>query len=358
MSISTEEVRYGYLFVLGREPESEIAIAWHAQNADIPQFRDALLRSEEFRAKYSALAPGLTGHPFATWDREAVAFIHVPKTGGTSLGNLLRECFCKDRICPERMNQLHFHSVAELGWYDYFAGHFDYMSKYFIPRQRVRCLSIFRDPINRLISLYRFSRSHTPIGEFAGNEMIRLANTLGIEEFFEHKYVTSLSTINNSYLFTFGSSLDDWTESLADEGFCTRTLARATNRIHDLDAIGVTERFSESVEIIFASLGIPVTRAIVPAMITDELPNSAMVTDELPNSNTRFAGVPPVVMTARLARALAPLTKYDQIIYDVARQEFERRRSAVRSAEPSSTASSREVVDAASSETKRGDRHA
>jgi len=348
MSISAEEVRYGYLFVLGREPESEIAIARHAQNADIPQFRDALLRSEEFRAKHSALLPGLTGHPFATWDREAVAFIHVPKTGGSSLYNILRGRFSRDRICPERLNQLHLHSAAELGWYDFFAGHFDYMSKNFIPRQRVRCLSILRDPIRRLISLYRFSRSHTPTGEFASNKMVALANEFCVEEFFEHKYVTSLSTINNSYLFTFGSSLEDKTEALAEEGFRARTLAQATQRILGLEAIGITERFQDSVETIFTSLGFAVPPTCTPAMVTDDLPGF----------NARFARVPPVVMTARLARALAPLTKYDQIIYDVARQEFERHRSAVRPAEPSSTALGREAVDAASSETQRGDRHA
>ena len=231
MAISPEEVRYGYLFVLGREPESETTLSWHLQHADISQFREALLRSEEFRAKYSALSPGVIGHPFATWHREAVAFIHVPKTGGSSLQNLLRECFCRNRICPERLNQLHFHSVAQLGWYDFFSGHFDYISKYFIPRQNVRCLSILRDPIRRLISLYRFSRSHAPTGEFAGNLMVQLANELSAEQFFEHEQIMALSTVNNAYLFTFGSSLDDRTEALDDEEFCTRTLAQATRRI-------------------------------------------------------------------------------------------------------------------------------
>ena len=40
--------------------------------------------SEEFRAKYSAFLPGVTGHPFATWHRDAFAFIHIPKTGGST----------------------------------------------------------------------------------------------------------------------------------------------------------------------------------------------------------------------------------------------------------------------------------
>lgn len=152
MPISAEAVRYGYLFAFGREPENQDAITWHIRHTDVFKFREALLCSEEFRAKYSAFLPGVTGHPFATWHRDAFAFIHIPKTGGSTLSNLLRACFSAERICPERFNQLHFHSVADLGRYDFFSGHFDYLSKHFIPRQRVRCLSIFRDPIQRLVS--------------------------------------------------------------------------------------------------------------------------------------------------------------------------------------------------------------
>ena len=100
MGISPEEIRYGYLFAFGREPESA-EVAWHAYHTDVAQFRRALLGSKEFRGKYSAFAPGVTGHPFATWTREALAFIHVPKTGGSTLTDLLSTCFDSAQISAQ-----------------------------------------------------------------------------------------------------------------------------------------------------------------------------------------------------------------------------------------------------------------
>jgi SAM-dependent methyltransferase len=314
MGISPEEIRYGYLFAFGREPESA-EVAWHAYHTDVAQFRRALLGSKEFRGKYSAFAPGVTGHPFATWTREALAFIHVPKTGGSTLTDLLSTCFDSAQICPERVNLLHLYSMAELASYDLFAGHFDYLTTSLIPRYRVRRISLLRDPIQRLISLYRFSRSHLPIGDLADDEVVKLANALSPEDFFEDERITSLTSFNNSYLFTFGSSLDDRIQSLESDVFCTEALAIASQRVAELDAIGLTERFEDSVEVIFNALGFEVPLSINPLMITDELPNT-------------LARAPRAQMTSRLSQALQPLTRYDQVIYQAAGKELDRRYSA------------------------------
>ena len=85
-----------------------------------------------------------------------------------------------------------------------------------------------------------------------------------------------------------------------------------------LDGIGLTERFRDSVELIFSQLGLAMPKSIAPTQVTDDLPNS----------DTRFVPVPKVVMTPRLSRALEALTRYDRIIYDVAKREFQRRLSA------------------------------
>lgn len=49
--LSEEEVRLGYRFFLGREPESEAAIAAHRRHADLATFRRVLVASREFRTK-------------------------------------------------------------------------------------------------------------------------------------------------------------------------------------------------------------------------------------------------------------------------------------------------------------------
>jgi len=317
MSISPEDVRLGYLFILGREPESETAIAAHSHQLNILRFRDGLLRSEEFRALYTPMSATTNHHPYESWNREAVAFIHIPKTGGTTLHNLLAACFAQDRTCPERFELLHLYSVAELSRYDFFSGHFDYLSSGLIPRHRVRRVSIFRDPCRRLISWYRYCKSHPMTGNFSSNPFVRLANALSVEEFFEHESVVS-SPSSNSYTLYFGSWMADPTtiDALADQKIARDLLVRAKQNVLKLDAIGITERFTESVETIFTTLGFP-----IPLVIT-----LAQVTDQLPDVNTHLSRVSPVTMTPRLARALEPLTKYDRELYDIATREFDRRR--------------------------------
>ena len=339
-------VRWAYRLLLGREPESLATVQRNPFKNDRPRLVHQVLNSAEFRLspeihKYKALSATPTDNPYVSWNEDAIAFIHLPKTGGTTLRTLIKTCFPQNRICPQEYNALHLYSPAELAKYDFFAGHFDYFSLRFIPRERIRCFSIFRDPIERLISFYKFSKSHPPSDEFINSVWTKLANSLDAAEFFEHNCAINSRFINNSYLFFFGSSMDDETtlaalaattsaspvpndlETAADTSTPTDTvvaalLARATQRVLDLNAIGITEKFSDSVEIIFLTLGFPVPPSIFPARVTDDLPNS----------DARFSRVPPVVMTERLSRALQRLTKYDRVIYETARREFERRRSA------------------------------
>jgi hypothetical protein len=334
-----EYVRWAYRLLLGREPDSLKAVQNNPYKNDRQSLIRQVLNSDEFRQspevhRYTALFATPNDNPYASWNKAAIAFIHLPKTGGTTLSTLLKACFSPDRICPQGYNALHFYSPVELARYDLFVGHYDYFSLNFIPRQHVRRLSIVRDPVERLISFYRFARTHSPRDKFA-NVWTKLANELSVEEFYEHELAISSRSINNSYLFSFGSSMDDdatltaltsapialdatTPDARADDEFCGPILARATQRILDLDAIGLTERFQESVEIIFATLGFLFPQSITPVMVTDEFAAS----------DARFSRVPPAAMTARLSRALERLTKYDRILYDVAKGEFERRRSS------------------------------
>lgn len=349
-----EYVRWAYRLLLGREPESLETVRNNPYKNDRQGLIQFMLNSAEFRQspevhRYKALFAIPSDNPYVSWDKDATAFIHLPKTGGTTLSNLLNACFPLEHICPQHFNALHFYSLAELAKYDFFTGHFDYFSLRFIPRQRIRCLSIFRDPVERLISFYRFARSHPPRDEFASVVWTKLANDLTVEEFFEHELTISSRFVNNSYLFFFGSCMDDEATlaalasaplasdaaaALTDDKVVVHLLVRATQRILDLDAIGLTERFQESVETIFATLGFAIPQSIIPARVTDELPNS----------DARFSPVPPVAMTARLSRALDRLTKHDRILYDVAKGEFERRRS---SAVPNSTSTMAGATSAA-----------
>ena len=337
-----EYVLWAYRLLLGREPESWEAIHNNPFKNNRQMLVDSVLRSEEFHIKNRGLTP--LANPYHSWKDEAIAFIHLPKTGGTTLRMLLAAHFPPECVCPQTYNALHNYSPVELAKFNFFFGHFDYFATYSIPKQHVTRVSIFRDPIQRLISFYRFSRSFPPKDEFIDNPFINLANELSAEEFFEHALTRASYHVNNAYLFFFGASIDDGDMLAAmasrmsafgdpiseapkstvfaidGDEFSAEPLARATQRIMDLEGIGLTERFQDSVELIFSELGFSMPECIAPTQVTDDLPNS----------DVRFVPAPKVTITPRLSRALEPLTRYDRIIYGVAKREFERRSARFR----------------------------
>ena len=100
-----------------------------------------------------------------------------------------------------------------------------------------------------------------------------------------------------------------------------------------LDGLGIAERYDESVALIFAALRLACPETIVPQKVTNQL----LFIDGA------LQPVPPVEMTPRLRRALRPLTRYDRIIYDVAKHEFEKRLRADRTTGVAATAASAPV---------------
>jgi hypothetical protein len=317
---SRDTVIKGFRFILGREPGNESAIDEHARIPSFAAFRKALLGSEEFRGNYKVMFPETYGHPSLTMGRETLAFIHLQKTGGTSLRTMLERQFPADRRCPIRGDKLHLLSVAELGQYDFFSGHFDRCSLRFIPRNDIKTIALFREPRARLISFYRFLRSHPVRDEFANDRLMRLANELSAEEFFERPETRVHVGVNNHYLIALGGSYAwfEYTRTTLTKQDFSEALEEAKRQIRALTALGITERFNQSVEIIWHSLkfGTPPSIAAVD------------VTDKLSEVDTRFQKVDPVAMTPRLAEALSELTKYDDELYRFAVAEFDRRYSA------------------------------
>jgi hypothetical protein len=314
---SREDVLNGFRLILGREPEDERAISAHMLIPSVTELRQVLLASVEFQGKYKAMRPAIEAHPSLSMGRRAVVLIHLQKTGGTSLRVMLERQFPADRRCPVLEDKLHLLSIAELAQYDFFAGHFDRSSLRFIPRDNIKTVALFREPRARLISFYRFLRSH-PVGdEFARDHLIRLASESTVEEFFERPELRHYSAVNNHYLIAFGGSFswfDQNRASLSHEKL-SELLHDAKLQIRSLTAIGITEQFERSVAMICKSLDL----TPVPAI------EAVHVTDKFSETDSRFRRVDAVTMTPRLARAIEDLIAYDDELYAFAKSEFERR---------------------------------
>jgi hypothetical protein len=176
---------------------------------------------------------------------------------------------------------------------------------------------LFREPRARLISYYRFLRAHPNRDEFANDACIRNAHELTAEEFFEYPAIRQLVLVYNHYLIALGASLSWYERKLGlplSKEEISRALEEAKRLIRATAAIGITERFDQSVELICKALHLQKTPSIAPLHVTSNFV-------EL---DARFRRVEPVTMTPRLASALDELTVYDEELYRFANQEFER----------------------------------
>ena len=144
-------VRWAYRLLLGREPESLAAIENNEFKNNRQKLVEFFLEFAEFKSKYKDLSSDRNSNPYLSWAEDAAAFIHLPKTGGTTLHNMLSDCFPLDRVFPVGSHSLYNFSAAELSKYVFFSGHADYFSFSFIPRKLVRRISVFREPVPRLI---------------------------------------------------------------------------------------------------------------------------------------------------------------------------------------------------------------
>jgi hypothetical protein len=315
-----EDICHGYRLILGRDPESEQIIAEQMQHVNVASFRLGLLISQEFRRQYWAICAPNVPDPYWSMGRPTLAIIHLQKTGGTSLRTLLEGQFPTERVCPYRF-YLYALPISELSEYDFFSGHFDFSSLRYIPRNDIKTVSLFREPCARLISMYRFHKSHPLDGEFADNRFVRLAKELSAERFFEHPDVRSSPETYNNYLLAFGRSFSwfvDNQSSLSKEEL-SLAVEDAKRQISTLTTLGITERFDQSVELICKALHMPQPESI----------EAVHVTDNFGEQDARFCRVDPVTTTPRLAAALEDLTVYDDEIYRFAVSEFDRRCAAL-----------------------------
>jgi hypothetical protein len=90
-----------------------------------------------------------------------LVFLHVPRTGGTTLHHHLSANFAPDEICPERFSRLERYSTEQLGKWRFFSGHFNADEIRRIPGP-LFVVTILRNPIERLLSNYYFWKRHRP----------------------------------------------------------------------------------------------------------------------------------------------------------------------------------------------------
>ena len=304
--VTREQIRAAYVCLLAREPESDQAYAAHSSCRDLFQLRHAIMTSEEYNHRMSGIREAQ--------DRQALFFIHLEKCGGTTLYSALASNFDPAQVSPPHYSFLQDYVMSETT-YEFISGHFDYAAVLNTPRRAKRVISIFRDPVDRLKSQYRFWRSHPVPDDAEEVSGWVLAKKLSPEAFFSHPDVRASALIDNYYFRTFGVSPPGPISASLTGKEARDALDVAKSRIRSLDGIGLTHRMDESLALICAALGLR----------TPEQVQSLQVTDKLPDEDARFARVERVEVTPALRRMLADLVRHDTILFDLALAEFVQR---------------------------------
>lgn len=312
MTISEDDVRRVFEVLFSRSPENDSVRQNSAQARDIDELVHKVVFSPEFQKRFlSQLYTGMTDElvPLLT---ERVVFLHIPKSGGTTLHRILGEWFGVENLHPERHNGLYYYSAADLASRLVFSGHYDYYSTNLIPGPSKK-ISFLRNPIERLISLYNFHRAHKP--EFLKRNNLKLpslANEYLIDEYFARPEIRSHPAINNTMARYFSDEpqiLFRW-EGGHDgtQSDIEKLLDQALQNIEKFDFIGFMENYEESIVKLSRVLGRQAPSPIAKEQVLDVLmdSNSGMRRIEIQRPNDRtLAGLEELVAYDRLVYAKA-----------------------------------------------------
>ncbi len=322
-SIAPYLARAFYRGILGRDANLngvEECVRKLNQKENVEGVLGELLASDEFRQRSSgASRPMPQPHPSRTYDEPCWIFLHGAKTAGTSIQSLLIRSFPAETIFHEHNDTLYLRSPGELSKYSVFAGHFEYDSLAYIPKKTKNLLTFFREPTDRLCSLYYFRRAVEPGHHMFGFES-QAANELDMENFYKHGRMKGSVSAWNHMAFTIMGSRQwtEWkqrilerTEAGSVEDFID-TVARPAirQRLRQFSFIGLKEDFDNSVKMLFKTLGKPEPKAIPEENTLDGLMKSA------PHFKKRMEKQP---ITPSCMRVLESLVQLDKVVYQEAK---------------------------------------
>jgi len=169
-----------------------------------------------------------------------VCFIHIGKTGGTTLTGLLDTLVDSSKICPARhMDELELLSDEEISSYGLFRGHFWHSASERLPAS-TRFFSFLRDPVERVVSTYDHIRQH-PHGRH------HIVSKLSLEEYIDSPNSISLE-VDNWQARVLSSCIEPEDEPSWDV---------AMDNLSRLALVGITERMSDSIKLMSAAFDFP-----------------------------------------------------------------------------------------------------
>jgi hypothetical protein len=198
-------------------------------------------------------------------------FLHIHKTAGSALGQILDAHFAHREICPARVwPELRDLTAEDLAPYRLFRGHFlDFRERLARPP---RIITLLRDPVERSLSTYYFIQRNTD------HHLHGLSHELSLAEFLHDKRtMQSVANLQTRWILANSrpSRTPHETEArLVAEG--VDLVEEAAAFLATLDLVGVAERFDEFVPPLYRLMGWPLREweafAAEPVNVTEGRP--------------------------------------------------------------------------------------
>lgn len=182
-----------------------------------------------------------------------VFFLHIPKTAGTSVTNILESVFEEDRIlAPKQFNNVRKHPIEIFERAELVAGHYPHREVYRrLPKKPNLTMTFLREPVAHFQSLFfhlqidpTFAYTIRLVKDKETAEAIH-AELRGatFDEFLEGRHGTLFENFQTRYL---AGGLSKEYEHYSDD----QLLPIAESMLLALPFFGITERFSDSLRLL------------------------------------------------------------------------------------------------------------
>ena len=264
-----------------------------------------------------------------------VFFMHIPKTAGSSIRNVLAGAYRKAHVCRLGRYHLYRRSLGDIRRYHCFWGHFGPGMYELIGNPGLRCITMLRDPVEQAISYIYFTQMELVRfpERFTEDYMKRMASIAGgdLETCLQSPEI--IDKISNSQCRFLGIERDYSVyfkegclgaansppkgpfkdRALTNDTDMQQIYERAKQWLDRMAVVGVTEHFEESVRLICSFLGVPTPER----MPRDNIgPKKRIIGLDTYRSRTHND----------IVKQIESLTEYDQKLYTYATKLFDRKR--------------------------------